>query len=381
MMANTYDVIVLGAGAMGSAAAYQLARIGQRVLLLEQFELDHQKGSSHGASRIIRYAYDHPAYTELMKPTYPLWAALEAEAGETFYQRTGGLDFGHAGTATLSDVKNTLQRTGIPHEILDATEGNARWPQFRFEPGMEIIYQADAGIVAASKTVRALIRLAQQHGANTLFDTPVLRVIPHAKSVEVHTTAGVFTAARLIIAAGSWAGVVLANLGLRLPLYPLKTQEAYFESTNPAQFEPDTFPTFIAHLKDEYGFMPYGMASNFNSGVKVGLHGGKQVRLPSEIDYETDSHLLSQVKRFTDRHMPDVLGLRYARVCLYTMTPDEHFIIDRHPQYPQIVFGAGCSGHAFKFTPLLGKILADLAVQGSTEYDIQLFAANRFLSA
>jgi glycine/D-amino acid oxidase-like deaminating enzyme len=127
--------------------------------------------------------------------------------------------------------------------------------------------------------------------------------------------------------------------------------------------------------------MPYGMASNFNSGVKVGLHGGKQVRLPSEIDYETDSHLLSQVKRFTDRHMPDVLGLRYARVCLYTMTPDEHFIIDRHPQYPQIVFGAGCSGHAFKFTPLLGKILADLAVQGSTEYDIQLFAANRFLSA
>ncbi len=379
-MNSTYDVIVLGAGAMGSATAYQLARSGQHVLLLEQFELDHQKGSSHGASRIIRYAYDHPVYTELMKPTYAMWDALEAEAGERLHTRTGGLDFGRIGTATLSDVKTTLQQTHIPHEVLNADEANARWSQFRFEPDMEIIYQADAGVLAASKSVCAFVRLAEQSGAHTRFNTPVQRIIPHADSVEVHTAAGVFSAARLVIAAGSWAGVVLADLGLNLPLYPLKTQEAYFESTNPAQFEPDRFPTFIAHLKDDYGFMPYGMASNFNSGVKVGLHGGKQVRLPSEIDYEPDTQLQAQVKQFTQRHMPDVLGLRYARVCLYTMTPDEHFIIDRHPQHPHIVFGGGCSGHAFKFAPLLGRILADLAVQGKTSYDIHLFSANRFSS-
>lgn len=380
-MANVYDVIVLGAGAMGSAAACSLAQKGQKVLLLEQFELDHQKGSSHGASRIIRYAYDHTNYIELMKTAYPMWNALESDSGEQLYTRTGGLDFGYQESPSLNRVIEALRLTSIPHKLLDAAEGNKRWPQFQFDPGMIIVYQEDSGILSASRTVRALIRLAEKQGAQTRFNTPVKKIIPHSNYVEIQTDTETFEAGHLVIAAGSWARGILAQLDLHLPLTPLKTQEIYFDSQHPEWFEPDRFPTFIAHIENEYGFMPYGMASNHGSGVKVGLHGGKRFNDPSEIDYLPDPDILHEVKRFTARHMSDVLELRSSRVCLYTMTPDEHFVIDSHPLYKHIVFGGGCSGHSFKFTPLIGTILADLASDGSTQHDISLFKANRFQSA
>src|SRR5689334_17933732 len=201
-MANTYDAIVLGAGAMGSAAAYHLAKAGQHVLLLEQYEIDHQKGSSYGFSRITRYAYEHPSYVHLMKSVFPAWSALEAEAGETLFTRTGGLDFGRPAQSSLKNIMDSLDAESIPYELWTAAEAMKHFPQFRFEPDMLIIYQADSGILSASKCVRAHIRLAEQHGADIRANTPITAINPQADGLEVKTATDTFTAAKLVITAG-----------------------------------------------------------------------------------------------------------------------------------------------------------------------------------
>lgn len=376
-MRNNYDAIVLGAGALGSAAAYYLAKSGQRVLLLEQFEIDHQKGSSYGYSRIIRYAYDHPIYVELMRSVYPAWAALEAEAGETLYTKTGGLDFGKADESSLQMVINSLVQTGIPHEVLTTEETQKRFPQFRLEDDFIALYQADTGIMSASKCVRAHIRLAEKYGATILPNTPILEITPQNDSVTVKTAAETYQAGRLVIAAGSWMKTVLANLGLNVPLDPERCQEIYFNTENSENYTSDHFPAFIAHLKDRYGQMPYGIASHQDSGLKVAFHGGKRVTHP--VDYTPDQAEVERAQQFTKRHLPDATTLRSTRICLYTMTPDEHFLIDKHPAYPHIVFAGGCSGHAFKFSNLIGSILTDLALNGTTKHNLSLFSVSRFL--
>lgn len=377
-MANTYDAIVLGAGAMGSAAAYYLAKAGQKVLLLEQFEFNHQKGSSYGLSRIIRYAYDYPQYVELAKAVFPMWANIEQESGETLYTRTGGIDFGTAAQVSLSNVIKTLEQTGIPHEVLAVNEARKRFPQFRFSDDMTVLYQADTGILSASKSVLAHLRLAEQHGAVLKENTPILGVTAQPDSVEVKTADGTYTAAKLVITAGSWAKSFLATLGLNLPLMPSACQEMYFETINPENYEADRFPAFIDHKPFEDDRMAYGIPSHQNSGLKVAWHGGKLYDHPSQIDYTPSQEDIDKALRFNKQYLPDVTGLRGARVCLYTMTPDEHWVLDKHPEYSHIVFAGGCSGHAFKFSTIIGKILTDLALTGETPHDISLFKASRF---
>jgi len=376
-MRNTYDAIVLGAGALGSAAAYHLAKAGQQVLLLEQFEIDHQKGSSYGFSRIIRYAYDHPVYVELMKSAYPAWASLEEETGEILYTRTGGLDFGTHNETSLQAVIQCLSQTGIPHEILNAEEIHKRFPQFHLDEDFIALYQADTGILSASKCVKAHVQLAEKHGAKILPNTPILEVTAHSDGVSVKTARNTYQAARLIITAGSWMKSVLAGLGLNVPLEPERCQEIYFNTHNPENYGSDRFPAFIAHLKDQYGQMPYGIASHQDSGLKVAFHGGKRVNHP--VDYTPDPAEVERAQQFTKRHLPDATSLRSTRICLYTMTPDEHFLLDKHPAYSHIVFAGGCSGHAFKFSNLIGSILTDLALNGTTKHDISLFNVSRFL--
>ncbi len=379
-MAASYDAIVLGAGAMGSAAAYHLAKAGQRTLLLEQFEIDHQKGSSYGFSRITRYAYENPDYVHLMKSVFPAWSALEAEAGETLYTRTGGLDFGRPSQPSLKNIMNALDAESIPYELWTAGEAIKHFPQFRFEPDMLIIYQADSGVLSASKCVRAHIRLAQQHGADIRANTPITAITPLADGVEVKTANETFSSAKLVIAAGSWAKSMLATLGLNLPMIPLQCQEIYFEADRPSDYEPSRFPTFIAHLRDIYDRDPYGIGNHLDSGLKIGFHGGKPVEHPTQINYTPDPEEARRVRTFTDRFLPGVQTARSSRVCLYTVTPDEDFVIDKHPEYSQIVFAGGCSGHGFKFSPLIGSILTDLALRGTTEHDISRFNVDRLLN-
>jgi monomeric sarcosine oxidase len=378
-MSRAYDTIVLGAGALGSAAAYYLARRGQRVLVLEQFELNHQKGSSYGASRIIRYAYDEPIYIELMKVAYPLWAEIESESGDKLFTRTGGIDFGRVDDPLMQKMQAALKSSEIAFSTLSTSEASKQFPQFTFRDDWQVLYQADAGILSASNCVLAHIKLAKQLDVEFRPQTTISAIHPFADHVEVVTDDAHFSSGSLVIAAGGWMRAVLQPLGLDLPLKPMRCQESYYETGDLRSYEADRFPTFIAHVKDEFGFLPYGMASMQGSGVKVGLHGGDLVDHPSEIDYAVDDKTIEKVLRFAGEVISDVERLKYARICLYTMTPDEHFVLDSHPAYPHTVMAGGCSGHAFKFSTLIGSILSDLVIDRQTSHDISLFSVRRFL--
>ena len=381
-MINEFDAIVLGAGGMGSAATYYLAASGQKVLLLEQFELNHQKGSSYGESRVIRYSYDNPIYVELMRAAYPLWFALQEEAEEKLYIKTGGLDFGYPTEKTFQKLKQSMDEAGLAYEYLEKNEVAKRFPQFCLDDGMAGIFQSDTGLLKPSRCVLAHIRLAQRHGATVRDRTPVIQINPQGDSVEVVTATETFTANRLVITAGSWTKSLLAPLGIDLPLRIMPCQLGFYQPTDTKAFSPDRFPVFFAHMNGDYGEMPYGIPHEDDRiGVKVTtFYGWQTVEHPSEVDYTPSDSWVEQIRNFSRQYIPGAAGETiYTRRCLYTMTEDKHFIVDRHPVYPQIAFGAGFSGHGFKFTTLIGKILAELTLEGKTQHDISLFKLKRFL--
>ena len=381
-MANVFDAIVIGAGAMGSAATYYLSMRGQRVLLLEQFELDHRKGSSYGYSRIIRYSYDHAEYVDLMKDTFPLWFALEAELGEKLYFKTGGIDFGPADDETLQATINAVRSSSISHELLDADEAIQRFPQFRFGERFKILYQPDSGFIAASKAVRGHLKLARKLGAVIAENTAVTDIKIHTDSVEVAVNRERFSAPKLIITAGSWAKSLLRETGLELPLTVLRCQLNFMAPANINLYESERCPVWIAHVSNRFPETLYGIPSHEGSGFKAAFHGGAAVRQLTEIDYAPDESNVEALRPFLRAHIPGLATAptRESRICLYTQTPDEHFIVDAHPGYKHVVIGAGFSGHGFKFSTMIGKMLTDIALDGATLHNDRLFKISRFLN-
>lgn len=377
-MPQLYDVIVLGAGAMGSAAAYYLSKNGQRVLVLEQFEIDHQHGSSYGNSRIIRYMYDHPAYVRLMKAAYPLWFALEKEVGEQLYFKTGGIDFGLPETPSLKITLDTVNSENIPYEIFDTVEASKRYPQFRFDDGMIVAYQSDSGILNASRCVQAHLRLAQHHGAMVYDQTPVTDIEVYPDRVKVETPRGIFEAGKLVIAAGAWTQSLMARLGVDLPLHVLRCQYSFFRPVE-GDFSVGNFPIFIGHLADTIYESPYGFPDYDGRGFKVAYHGGELVKDINNINYTPDEDTPEKLRVFLQKYIPGANGEHVgSQVCLYTMTPDTHFVIDTHPEHRHIVFTTPCSGHGFKFSTLIGKMMRDLVIDQTTPHDISLFSSTRF---
>ncbi|MFN7208866.1 MAG: N-methyl-L-tryptophan oxidase [Aggregatilineales bacterium] len=374
-MNRPYDVIVIGLGVMGSAAAYHLARAGQRVLALEQFELDHRNGSSHGESRIIRYAYTHPLYVQMARESFALWQALETASGRRLMQRTGGFDFGAPDSPTLRATHQTLESASIPFEWLNAEEAMRRFPQFSLTAEMVALYQPDAAYLAASACVIAQTELAHALGAELLFETPVRRIEPLHDGVRVHTVDRAYEAGKLILTGGAWMGKLLGALDLGLPLQPTREQIVFFEPRDPDLFAPERCPVFIFHSPTWF----YGLPDVDGSGVKVGIHGNDDACDPDQVNRTPDAAYIERVAAWTRQHLPLAAGaVKEARICLYTMTPDEHFVLDQHPAYPQIVFGAGFSGHGFKFGNLIGKLLADMALGNPISYDLSLFSVARF---
>jgi len=379
---TTYDIIIIGAGAMGSAAAYHAAKAGQHVLVFEQFAFDHGYGSSHGASRIIRYAYTDPAYVALAKAAYPMWTALEADAVETLMIKTGGIDYAMPGEGSFRATLNSLSALGIDYEMMDAAEAMRRFPQFRLDDGMIVSYQADYGVLKASNCVLAHVRLAERYGATMYQNTRVTTISPTSDGVNVVTEDGsAYSAARLIITAGAWARGLLKTLDLELPLQPVRCQEVYFQPENDAErYDVGLMPIFIHHEKWLTGEAFYGIPSVGGSGVKVAMHGGTPVTPDEGIDYVSDDAAVERSRGYARQYLPAVGAGRLVstRICLYTMTPDEDFIVDQHPAYAQILIGSPCSGHGFKFSTLIGKILVDLACDGATDHDIEKFTLRRF---
>ena len=379
-MKTTYDAIVIGAGAMGSAAAYQLSRRGQSVLLLEQFGLDHRLGSSYGFSRIIRYSYDHPAYIALAKDTYPIWHALQDELGETLLMKTGGIDFGPADDPTLMATIQSVQDSQIEHELLDPAEARRRFPQFAFDDDFNVMFQPDSGYVRASRSVLGQIQLARRHGAQVLDETPAQSIKLSTAGVAIKTEQDSFSAGKLIVTAGAWARSLLRETGIDLPLQPLRCQLNFVDTAAGDIFDAEHCPVWIAHVRARHGESVYGIPSHDGSGFKIAYHGGPAFEHPAQIDRNPDAQDFERLRGFMRSHIPQLAlaPLRDSRICLYTQTPDENFILDKHPRHPHVVIGAGFSGHGFKFSAIIGKMLCDLALDGRTPHADQLFKIDRF---
>ena len=383
-MPQHFDAIVIGAGGVGSAAAYYLTKSGQRVLLLEQFELNHRNGSSYGHSRVIRYTYDNPIYINLMRDAYPLWFALQAEAKEQLYVKTGGLDFGFPDTDTFQALKASMDEAQLDYEHLNQADIHQRYPQFTLKHGMAGLFQSEAGLLRTSRCVLAHVRLAQERGAQVMDQTPVVKISPSNYGVEVQTDKDLFSCDRIVLTVGSWAKGLLAEQGIDLPLKIMPCQLGFYQPKTPADFIPGTFPVFFAHMNGIYGEMPYGIPHEDPSlGVKITtFYGWNTVDTPTEVDYTPSDPWTEHIRDFAREYVPGAAGaLLSTRRCLYTLTPDKDFIVDQHPSYPHVIIGAGFSGHGFKFTTLMGKMLADLAINGSTPHDTSLFKIARFQPA
>lgn len=370
---NSPDVIVIGGGVMGAAAALQAAKRGARVRLLEQFRIGHTRGSSHGASRIIRLAYAQQEYVALAQCAYELWRELEQESGEALYYRTGGIDFGVPGAHGLAEIEQNYRMRGIAHEMLTADEIMRRFPQMTLPAETVGCYQAEYGLLHADRCVATLAGQARRFGAEIREEETVIGVASIGDGVEVRTTRGVHRASRVVLCAGSWMRPLASQLSLDLPLVVQKEQVQYMPAHDPDAFAIGRFPVFIHRFVGTTS-LGAGFPVLGNPAPKFLIdHVGARAA-PEEEDRSVDEPLRERVRDYAMRMVRGLTGeVTEAVSCRYTMTPDEDFLLDLHPQHRRIVLASPCSGHGFKFGSVVGKILAELALDGETSHDIGRF--------
>lgn len=368
------DVIVLGLGGIGSAAAYWLARSGVRVIGLERFALGHERGASQDHSRIIRLSYHDPAYVRLAKNAYLAWADVSAEASAELVVTTGGIDIFPAGNSfDRAAYYSAMDLCGVPYERLDAGEAMRRFPDLRVDESTEVLFQAQAGIVAAARANAAHQRLAKAHGADLREHARVESISTAGGEICVGVGGRTIRASRLVLCAGPWTNDVLALLDQRLNLTVTREQVVYLEPQDPAAFAPDRFPVWIWMQEPcYYGFPIFG-----EPAVKVAQDGGGDETTADGRSFEPDDDNRMRVIEFMRRTFPRAVGREHlVKTCLYTLPPDRDFVLDWLPGHEQVLLAVG-AGHAFKFATLLGRILADLATRGATTQDISLFRADR----
>ncbi len=375
MSDGNYDVIVLGVGGMGAATLFELARRGRRVLGLDQFPLGHVLGSSHGHSRIIRQAYyEHPDYVPLVRRAYEGWYDLEQRVGRRLLTECPCLSLGAPDSPLVLGVRASAAQHGLSVEDLDAVGVRERYPAFHTGADMVGIVERSAGILAVDEGVAAHVSAARALGAEVR-EEAVVDWTAAGAAVQVRTEKGSYAAARLVVTAGPWAGRFLGGLGV--PLTVMRQVALWFAPREPAAFRRDVFPVFIADTPD--GFF-YGMPMLDDAGVKVAQHyGAPELSGPDAIERTVHEVDEVPVRRFLRFLLPASEGpCRRASICVYTLTPDRHFILDRHPEHECVAIAAGFSGHGYKFAPVVGEILADLAEQGRTRWPIGLFRIGRF---
>ncbi|MEZ5283558.1 MAG: N-methyl-L-tryptophan oxidase [Vicinamibacterales bacterium] len=368
--------MVVGAGGMGAAAAAHLATRGLRVRVFERFGLGHDRGSSHGLTRIIRLAYfEHPSYVPLLRRAYELWRRLEQESGERLLHVTGGLDVGAAGSRVFEGARHSCEAHDLPHEILEASELARRVPAWRPEPGTMAVFQPDGGFLAPERCVRAHAAAAVRAGARIHEHEPVTAWRRSGPGIVVDTARGAYACGQLVLAAGPWIGALLPELASLMA--PERQVLGWFAVRDAALFAPERFPVFVYDAPEGllYGFPEFDVP-----GFKIGrYHHRHEPAAPDAVARTcdaTDEAILSAPVR---RYFPGAGGpLLRATVCLFTNTPDGHFIVDRHPDVPEVLVVSPCSGHGFKFSSVIGELVADLVCQGSTVHDISPFRLARF---
>jgi sarcosine oxidase len=376
--ANRYNTIVIGMGAMGSATAYQLAKRGKRVLGLEKFDVPHDMGSSHGYTRIIRMAYyEHPSYVMLLRRSYELWREIEERSGEKLLHITGSIDAGPADSWVFKGSLQSCIEHELPHEVFTGIELAQRFPGYNLPQQTLALYQPQGGFLAPERCIISHCFAAMALGAEIHGREAVLHWEPLGdEGVRVHTTRGVYEADSLVITAGAWNDEMLTFLrGLAVPERQVL---AWFHPERPEYFRTDSFPVFNL-LVDEgrfYGFPVHGVP-----GFKLGKYHHMQESGPADETYRDVTPEDEQILRdCTSRYFPRAAGPTMTlKTCLFTNAPDGHFLLDLHPQLPQVAYASACSGHGFKFASVIGEILADLAQHRQTRHNIELFSHERFL--
>jgi monomeric sarcosine oxidase len=377
---KSYDVIVVGVGGVGSAALYQLAKRGVRVIGIDRFIPPHDRGSTHGHTRVIRQAYyEHPNYVPLLRESYREWFDLEAHVGRKLFHQIGLLEAGPADGIVVPNVLSAARQYGIPVESLNASDIEKRWPALRVSGGFTGVFEPGAGYLFVEDCVQTHLDAARAAGAELLVNTEVVDWSGNGDLVTVRTSDGAELAAKsLVLAAGPWAAKELTNLGV--PYEVRRKSLFWFACDKPECAAHSGLPVFLFELAN--GIF-YGFPKLDEHGLKFAEHtGGRLVYDPLNVDRTIDANEERRLADVLSRWLPVVSPrVTHHAVCMYTMSPDEHFIVDRHPAMANVVFAAGLSGHGFKFVPVLGRALADLALDGGTDLPIDFLSLKRFAAA
>jgi sarcosine oxidase len=374
-----FDVIVAGVGGHGSAAVMELARRGARVLGLERSSIPNERGSSHGVNRIIRLAYaEDPRYVPLLRRAYERWRDLERAAGEQLLWITGGIDAGAPGSEHVRGALQSARVHDLEHEVLSAAELHRRFPGYALPDEMIAMYQPEGGFVASERAIVAHVNQALAHGAEILAHEPITGWHASDDGVEVETERGRYAARQLVVTAGAWVGKVAPELA---PLFvPQRQVLIWTQPTVPAEFALGSFPVFILDSPEGlfYGFPVFGIP-----GFKIGLyHHLHETIDPDLFDRDAFTTRDEEVLRAgISRYFPDANGPTLSLAsCIFTNTVDEHFVIDRLPGAPPVLIVSPCSGHGYKFTSVIGEIVADLVLDGGSRFDLSMFGLSRLLS-
>ena len=372
-----FDVIVVGVGAMGSAACYQLAKRGARVLGLEQFDIPNALGSSHGQSRMIRMAYyEHPDYVPLLRRAYELWEEQEVESGQKLLYLTGGIYIGPPEGEIVAGSLRSAQQYNLPHEFLDRKELRHRFGQFHVDESWVALYEPQAGFLVPERVISAYAQAALREGAEIHGHEQVISWKSDGRGVSVTTNIGEYRADKLVFCGGPWSSCLIRDLGMELVV--TRQVLAWVWPRQPKQFALGEFPVFAVDCLD--GTLHYGFPmSEDYPGFKVAHHAPGAVTDPDFVTRGQKPGDQQTFRPFLQKILPDANGpLLSMKICLYTNSPDHHFIIDRHPKYERVTIACGFSGHGFKFSSVVGEIIADLALKGQTALPAQFLQLRRF---
>jgi sarcosine oxidase len=373
-----FDVIVLGVGGMGSAVLADLARRGAKVCGVEQYGVAHDRGSSHGQTRLIRKGYlEHPNYVPLLDRAYHLWERLESEGGVRLFERCGIIAAGPSRSRVILGQEACYREHDLPHERFDAAEAQRRYPGLSLPEDWTAFFDPLGGFLYVENSVREQIETAQRHGAQLYANECVKTWRPEGSGVVVETDQRRLVADRLVISSGAWAVPLLREIGVDMEIW--RKVLFWYDGPSCAELGPERFPGFMVGTGDGTDTL-YGFPAIQPWGLKVAEHNiiKKTVDDPAALERQIRPEDEVPVRDFLDRFMPGQWQRRHHAVCMYTMTPDEHFILDLHPTLPQVVIGGGFSGHGFKFAPVVGQVLADLALDGDTALPIDFLRLDRF---
>lgn len=373
-MTMIYDVIIVGAGSMGMAAGYYLVKAGKNVLMLDAFDPPHEEGSHHGETRIIRFAYGEGAsYVPFVLRAGQLWKELEAETSESLFLQTGVMNVGQSDHTFLQNVRTSAKLYDLPLEQYTAAEAMEKWPGLALPEDLVVCYEPTAGVLHVEACIAAYKKLALAQGA-ILHTNEKVHAIKTEDIVQIHTKKGLYDARNLIVTAGAWASELLQTMNLSYPITPTRKTFAWFEADEQL-YRDTTFPAYCFEFADS---AYYGFPSIHGAGLKLGRHDGGEPIDPNEPMRPFDNQDAADLQHFLNRFMPQHGALAFGKTCKYSVTPDEHFIIDFLPNHRNIVIAAGFSGHGFKFSSAVGEVLTELILNGTSKQDLSLFQLNRF---